>query len=292
VNDPPPHAPSAKKQRDVLTLVTGALASLVLIGTSLTALNKNVIGFRAWPGTSTERAAPIVIPPAPFAASSTRASFAMSETGGFLGPSGLRSGFPGVAAGPRPALGTRIAGPQRRVGPLAPAVAPTVAPDPAPAPAPTPASETPATPAPAIVPPVVATVPTATVATKDTKVPATEEKETRAAAKSKQSRNKSAQAQKQAQNKTHKQTQKAPGAPGQIAKTPDRPAAAVVPLTLGATDAPPMPAAAAAPPIGPTMGPPVAARGNGKPDKPDKGGKGPRDSGPGQAAKGKGRGQP
>lgn len=137
-----PVAPE-KSQRDLLTLVTGALASLVLIGTSLTALNKNVIGFHAWPGTSSEPKPFAVLPAAEPEVSSTRATF------GFNGPAGASSlaivglpgaGLPGFRPSPvtpgagGPGLGARTTIGEAPVGPPAPDLPVTPLPTPTPAP--------------------------------------------------------------------------------------------------------------------------------------------------------------
>lgn len=152
VTYPSSAAAPEKNQRDLLTLVTGALASLVLIGTSLAALNKNVIGFRAWPGTSNEPTPSAVLPAAEPAVSSTRATF------GFNGPDGTASlaivGLPGAglpgfrppvapAAG-GPGLGTRTTIGEAPVGPPAPVIPGTPAVTPTPAPV-TPVASAPVT---------------------------------------------------------------------------------------------------------------------------------------------------
>lgn len=146
-----PVAPE-KGQRDLLTLVTGALASLVLIGTSLAALNKNVIGFHAWPGTSSEPKPFAVLPAAEPEVSSTRATF------GFTGPAGAPSlaiaglpgaGLPGLRPSPvapgagGPGLSARTTIGEAPVGSPAPDLPATPISPPTPAPAPAPVTETP-----------------------------------------------------------------------------------------------------------------------------------------------------
>lgn len=125
----PAHIASpVKDQRDLLTMGSGALASLVLIGTSLTALNKNVIGFHGWPGTSREPTPSAVLPAAAPATSSTRAAFAFVDASGVVRSAALvpsAAGLPRFLAPERdPGLGSRSLTGERI--PAAPVPTPTV----------------------------------------------------------------------------------------------------------------------------------------------------------------------
>jgi len=284
-----------KHQRDALTLATGAVASLVLIGTSLTALNKNVIGFRAWPGTSHRPTPSAVLPEA--ALPQPPSTFA------FVGPTGapntatVRAGLLGspsfgvAPAGRTPGVGTRTTAGER-IGPPAPG-ATTPAPA-APAPQAPPAAVTPTTAAaepPTNTPVANTPVATAPPATAPADAPATK-------------------AQRKGEQKAEKAAEKAPvAAPVKNTEEPVRAVAAPQPARTAAKASgkpkrrdeapkararsmakrsnraapvavPPPPAQAEPAPEAPAeTGPPAEhdnGQGTGRPDKADKADKGPK----------------